>query len=95
MALDGKTMRDVEGPEQPDPCSQRRPSSRGAPPHPKKVDTKTNEIPCVRPVFDELEIKGKVITADALLTQKAIAEYLVTDREADCVFTVSRATSPP
>ncbi len=38
------------------------------------------------PLFDE--IVGKVITADALLTQKAIAEYLVTERGADCVFTV-------
>ena len=42
----------------------------------------------MRPLLDELEIEGKVITADALLTQKAIAEYLVTDREADFVFTV-------
>lgn len=42
----------------------------------------------MRPLLDELEIEGKVITADALLTQKAISEYLVTEREADFVFTV-------
>lgn len=42
----------------------------------------------MRPLLDELEIEGKVITADALLTQKEIAEYLVTEREADFVFTV-------
>ncbi len=47
---------------------QRRHPSRGSIPHPKKVDTKTHEIPCVRPVFDDLEIEGKVITADARLT---------------------------
>ena len=39
-------------------------------------------------MFDELEIVGKVITADALLTQKAITEYLVNERGADFVFTV-------
>jgi predicted transposase YbfD/YdcC len=67
---------------------QCRDPSRGAPPHPKKVDTKTNEITCVRPLLDEIEIAGKVITADALLTQKAIAEYLVEERGAAFVFTV-------
>ncbi len=39
-------------------------------------------------LLDEIEIAGKVITADALLTQKAIAEYLVNERGADFVFTV-------
>ena len=39
-------------------------------------------------LLDEIEIAGKVITADALLTQKAIAEYLVEERGADFVFTV-------
>ena len=42
----------------------------------------------MRPLLDEVEIAGKVITADALLTQKAIAEYLVNERGADFVFTV-------
>jgi predicted transposase YbfD/YdcC len=42
----------------------------------------------VRPLLDALEIAGKVITADALLTQKEIAEYLVHERGADFVFTV-------
>ena len=42
----------------------------------------------MRPLLDELAIEGKVITADALLTQKEIAEYLVHERGADFVFTV-------
>jgi len=42
----------------------------------------------VRPLLDEIEIAGKVITADALLTQKAIAKYLVEERGAEFVFTV-------
>lgn len=42
----------------------------------------------MRPLLDEVEIEGKVMTADALLTQKAIAHYLVQERGADFVFTV-------
>ncbi len=39
-------------------------------------------------MLDELDIEGKVITADALLTQTKIADYIVDDRGADFVFTV-------
>jgi len=39
-------------------------------------------------LLDELEIEGKVITADALLTQKAISNYIVKERNADFVMTV-------
>jgi predicted transposase YbfD/YdcC len=42
----------------------------------------------VQPLLDEIAIAGKVITADALLTQKAIAKYLVKERGAEFVFTV-------
>lgn len=35
-----------------------------------------------------MEIAGKVITADALLTQQAISDYIVKERGADFVFTV-------
>jgi predicted transposase YbfD/YdcC len=52
------------------------------------VDTKTNEITQVQPLFDQINIEGAVVTADALLTQRAIAEYLVTQKNADYVFTV-------
>ena len=33
-----------------------------------------------------MDIKGKVVTADALLTQKEIARHLVEDKGADYVF---------
>jgi predicted transposase YbfD/YdcC len=39
------------------------------------------------PLLDAIAIQGKTITADALLTQRKIAEYLV-NREADYHFTV-------
>lgn len=52
------------------------------------VDEKTNEITRVQPLLDPLDLEGAVVTADALLTQKTIAEYLVTQKKADYVFTV-------
>jgi hypothetical protein len=51
------------------------------------VPGKTNEITCVEPLLKNVDIQGAVITADALLTQKKIANYIVDERKADFVFT--------
>ena len=40
------------------------------------------------PVLNTIDIAGKDVTADALLTQRKIAEYLVKDRQAHYHFTV-------
>ena len=40
------------------------------------------------PVLDAIDIEGKDVTADALLTQRKIAEYLVKERHAHYHFTV-------
>jgi predicted transposase YbfD/YdcC len=66
-------------------------------PHPKKVGTlpvagsdeqkRTNEIAMAIPLLNGCEISGKVITADALLTQRKLANYLV-GRQAHYSFTV-------
>ena len=50
---------------------------------------RTNEIKTAIPLLDAIDIQGKEITADALLTQRKIAEYLVRDRKADYHFTVN------
>jgi predicted transposase YbfD/YdcC len=47
----------------------------------------TNEIGMVIPTLDALNIAGKTITTDALLTQRALAAYLL-DHAAHYVFTV-------
>jgi hypothetical protein len=52
------------------------------------VGNKTNEITCVKPLLANLDIEDTVVTADALLTQKAIADYIVKEKNADYVFTV-------
>lgn len=53
-----------------------------------EVDEKTNEIKHVEPLFENIDIEGSIITADALLTQKEIADYLVEEKKADYLFTV-------
>jgi len=67
--------------------------------HPKKVGTlplkgageeakQTNEIKMAIPLLECIAIQGKDISADALLTQRDIARYLVEDRHAHYHFTV-------
>ena len=66
--------------------------------HPKKVGTlpkegdeevkRTNEIKMAIPLLDAIDIQGKTITADALLTQRELARYLVEKRNAHYHFTV-------
>jgi hypothetical protein len=66
--------------------------------HPKKVGTlpvegkeevkRTNEIKMAIPVLETIDIEGKDIIAYALLTQRTLAEYLVSERKAHYLFTV-------
>ena len=66
--------------------------------HPKKVGTlpvdgsdeekQTNEIKIAAPLLDAIDISGKTITADALLTQRKFANYLVAQRFAHYLFIV-------
>ncbi len=54
----------------------------------KQVDRKTNEIPLFQPLLEPVDLKGKVVTADALHTQVEHATYLKEQKEADYFFTV-------
>jgi len=49
---------------------------------------RTNEIKTAIPLLDAIDIEGKEVTADALLTQRKIAVYLVDNRKAHYHFTV-------
>ena len=49
---------------------------------------RTNEIKTAIPLLDAIDIEGKEVTADALLTQREIATYLVNQRNAHYHFTV-------
>src|SRR5207244_12028160 len=81
-------------------CDERRRSSEQNLLHPKKVGTlpvagkekeeakRTNEIKTAIPLLEAIEIAGKEVSADALLTQRELADYLVTKRKAHYHFTV-------
>jgi predicted transposase YbfD/YdcC len=47
------------------------------------------------PLLDTVDVEGKDVTADALLTQRKIAEYLVTERHAHYHFTVKGNQKSP
>lgn len=59
----------------------------------REVAAKSNEIPEFAPLLEKVDLSGKVVTADALHTQRATAEDLVTDKGADYVLTV-KANQP-
>ncbi len=54
---------------------------------------RTNEIKMAIPLLDAIDIEGKTISADALLTQREFARYLVEERGAHYHFTV-KANQP-
>ena len=49
----------------------------------KQIDAKSNEITAAAPLLDPLDIKGMVVTADAMHTQKKFVKYLVKKKSAD------------
>jgi len=51
------------------------------------VEKQTNEIKIAAPLLDTIDIEGRTITVDALLTQRQLAQYLVA-RGANYHFTV-------
>lgn len=54
----------------------------------QEVESKSNEIPAVIPMLQDVDIEGMVVTADALHTQKGFAEFIVKEKKADYVLTV-------
>jgi hypothetical protein len=54
----------------------------------REVDEKTNEIPELKNLLAPVDVKGQVITADSLHTQRETARFLVEEKGADYVFTV-------
>lgn len=53
----------------------------------KEIAEKTNEIPELRRMLQDVDIVGKVVTTDALHTQRETARFLVEDKKADYLFT--------
>jgi predicted transposase YbfD/YdcC len=58
-----------------------------------QVDAKTNEITGFQPLLEDLDLAGRVITADAIHTQREHADWLVTHKHAAYVLIV-KANQP-
>jgi predicted transposase YbfD/YdcC len=59
----------------------------------RQVDSKSNEITAVQPLLCDVDLAGKVVTADALHTQRAFADWLVIEKKANYLFIV-KANQP-
>jgi predicted transposase YbfD/YdcC len=97
-------IRDGRSPSTARPCAAaattpRRPPARRDRPHHRRgpgttdVDHTTNEITQFRPLLERLDLAGQVITADALPTQHAHADWLVTLKQATYLLIV-KANQP-
>ncbi len=53
-----------------------------------QIPSKTNEIPALKDLLEQLDLRGTLISADALHTQKASAALVVEEKQADFLMVV-------
>jgi hypothetical protein len=58
-----------------------------------KIPAKTNEIPALKDLLEQLDLRGALVSADAINTQKSTAAHLVEDKHADYLLVV-KANQP-
>jgi predicted transposase YbfD/YdcC len=58
-----------------------------------QIPSKTNEIPSLKVLLKDLDLRGTLVSADALHTQKATAAHLVEEKKADYLLVV-KANQP-
>ncbi len=88
IAMEGKTLRGSgHGADRPRHLMAAVIHQTGVVVGQRAVDMKTNEITVARPLLEPLDLAGRVVTADALHTQRDLAQYLV-EEQADYIFTV-------
>lgn len=91
IAIDGKTLRGSgHGADRPRHLMAAVIHQTGVVVGQRTVDVKTNEITVAPPLLEPLDLRGRVVTADAMHTQQALARYLVEQKQADYVFTVKK-----
>lgn len=52
----------------------------------KQIANKSNEITAAKPLLQDLDLEGRIVTADAMHTQKELAKFLVEQKKAHYVF---------
>ncbi len=97
VALDGKTVRGARDRAE---DGSRAPHLVSALSHrdgtvlaQRQVHSKPNELTAVRPLLAGPDLAGKLVTADALHTQRELADWLVTVKGADYLFII-KANQP-
>jgi predicted transposase YbfD/YdcC len=58
-----------------------------------KIPSKTNEIPTLKDLLAELDLRGALVSADAINTQKSTAVHIVQEKQADYLLVV-KANQP-
>jgi predicted transposase YbfD/YdcC len=58
-----------------------------------QIPAKTNEIPALKDLLADLNLRGPLVSLDALPTQKETARFLVQDQQADDLLPV-KANQP-
>ncbi len=58
-----------------------------------KIPAKTNEIPALKDLLDGLDLRGALVSSDAINTQKSTAHHLVEEKQADYLMVV-KANQP-
>lgn len=89
LAVDGKTLRGSGGGDgKPVHLMAALVHKEGVVVAQRAVDEKSNEITALRPMLEPLDLRGKVVTADAMHAQVEHARFLVEEKGADYIFTV-------
>ena len=58
-----------------------------------QIPAKTNEIPTLKDLLRDLDLRGTLVSADALHTQAATADHIVEEKQADYLLVV-KANQP-
>jgi len=94
VALDGKTLRGSREGEKPAVHLLSALLHReGLVVAQSRVAAETNELKTVKPLLQDVDLEGAVVTGDAIFVEKENAAYLVREKKADYVFTV-KANQP-
>jgi len=89
VAIDGKTLRGSRnGDAKPAHLVAALLHKEGVTIAQRQVDEKSNEITAAKPLFESVDINGKVVTADLCTTQTELARHLVGEKKADYLFAV-------
>ena len=88
VALDGKALRGSQEEGRPRQLVAALGHTSGVVLNQVEVASKASEQQAVKPLLDPLPLAGRVVTADALHTQRETAQYLVEEKGAHYLFTV-------